>query len=173
MSEISDNKSIEKEDDDEQSLYVVDSDEYQKTKKLESIYQSKKEYKKIRSNRSKIIQKYTGIYRDPKGSYYQQLASSLAMYGSELSPIIEDALKEGLLIEDDLKIESVSGNDQWDILELIKFDCCVEGDFISEEGKYTPLGDKNLNHIFRHLEKIQRKLGLGLEIESETDPAQI
>jgi len=87
--------------------------------------------------------------------------------------IIEDALREGLLIEDDLKIESVTGNEQWDILKLIKFDCCIEGDFISEEGKYTPLGDKNLNHIFRHLEKIQRKLGLGLEIESETDPAQI
>ena len=164
MTEINSDRPSEKEDD-EQSLYVVDSEEYQKTKKLESIYQAKKEYKRV--------QKYTGIYRDPKGSYYQQLASSLAMYGSELSPIIEDALKEGLLIEDDLKIESVSGNDQWDILELIKFDCCVEGDFISEEGKYTPLGDKNLNHIFRHLEKIQRKLGLGLEIESETDPAQI
>lgn len=172
MTEINSDRPSEKEDD-EQSLYVVDSEEYQKTKKLESIYQAKKEYKRVRSEKSKIVQRYETLYRNPKVSYYQHLASSLAMYGSELIPLVEDALEEGLLIEDDLMIEAIGGNRQWNILELIRFDCCIEGDFISEKGKYTPLGDKNLNHVFRHLEKIQRKLGLGLEIESETEPAQI
>ena len=42
MTEINSDRPSEKEDD-EQSLYVVASEESQKTKKLESIYQAKKE----------------------------------------------------------------------------------------------------------------------------------
>ena len=94
--------------DKEKDLFVVDPDDYQKTKQLEAIHKAKEEVREKRSNRSDIIDKRSQQFRRKGSSIYRhELAVSIAKYGSELLPLIEEAKENGLLTEDDLTVECI------------------------------------------------------------------
>jgi hypothetical protein len=160
-------------DNDEPKMYVVDSEEYQKTKKLQSIYEAKKEFRNVWYNKEDNIERlkdtyYTDNHKQGEGMrlYRGHLADILAMYGSELSPIIRDAVDAGLLEQDDLEVELETDQN---LLQLTRKKYQIKDD---KDGWRT-LRCSCLLDVFRTYERVQRKLGLGLDIEEETEPAII
>jgi hypothetical protein len=85
------------------------------------------------------------------------------MYGSELLPLIEDALEVGILEEDDLETRYGS------LREFVRYN----GTVINEDGKLADREQTIYMAFYRQLDRIQRKLGLGLELEEDKGPASI
>jgi len=143
---------------DESSVFVVDPDDYQKTRKLKAINDAKDHVRKLRKdkpNRAKS-KEWQGIHA--------RTTEAVAMYGSELLPLIEDALDQGLLDEEDLETEYGSLRD-----------------FITYEGRLPNHEKEEFQEpkpfvymaFYRQLERIQRRLGLGLELREDRGPANI
>jgi hypothetical protein len=159
MSESPQTEQVEAdESNDEKNVFVVDPDDYQKTRKLKAINDAKDYVRKLRQdkpNRAKS-KEWQGIHG--------RTAEAVAMYGNELLPLIEDALDQGILEEDDLETE------YGPLREFVKYD----GRML-DHGKEELVESKP--HIYmafyRQLERIQRKLGLGLELQEDKGPASI
>jgi len=149
----------------EKSLIVVDPENYQRTKKLQQIHETKKEVLKVRQSRAELIPELSDRFIDDGLSVYQRhLARTVAQYGSELYPLIEESLERGILAEEDLTIEYT----ETDLLSFIESDGHVRYD-----GEIEHCQEPHTMAFYRQLEKIQRKLGLGLEIEESKGPAEI
>lgn len=165
-------ESITVEESDETKYLVVDPDDYQKTKKLESIYRTKQEVLKVRDNRGDIIKDMRDTFstknRTGRDMYSQRLAQAVAQYGSELLPLIEEGLKKNTLSEDDLVVSLSEERLDVDVVQFIKYDGRHE-----YNGELTNLPEPNSLAVYRQLERIQRKLGLGLDIEEQKGPAEI
>lgn len=159
----------EGEQDSEADLFVVDPDDYQKTKKLETIHKTKQRILEIRHNRGNIIQEYHDGFTDSGLDIYgQHLAQAVSQYGSELYPLIEEALEKGTLEEDDLTTRLAPNKTNMELITFIEFDgrIRIDGDL-----QHPP--EPNTMAIYRQLQRIQRKLGLGLELEEDKGPAEI
>jgi len=159
MSETPQTEQVEvDESTDESNVFVVDPDDYQKTRKLKAINDAKDYVRKRRQDAPETARpdEWQGIYH--------RTSEAVAMYGSELLPLIEDALDQGILEEDDLETEHGS------LKEFVTFDGRVADHDKEELVDAKP-------HIYmafyRQLERIQRKLGLGLELQEDKGPASI
>lgn len=146
-------------EDDENSYLVVDPDDYQQTRKLKAINDAKDRVRELRKDRP--------ISTTAEGGWqglHNRTAEAVAMYGSELLPIIEDALEKGALQKKDL--ETPHGS-----LET----------FIHCEGRLPNHEKEELREpspivymaFYRQLERVQRRLGLGLELQENRGPATI
>jgi len=148
------------EPEEENNVFVVDPDDYQKTRKLKAINDAKDHVRKLRQeqpNRAKS-KEWQGIHA--------RISESVAMYGSELMPLIEDALEQGILKEEDLK------TDFGDLRTFVRYD----GRMPNDDGDETELKQPTppaFMTFYRQLDRIQRKLGLGLELQEDKGPAEI
>jgi hypothetical protein len=160
--------------DDESELLVVDPDDYQKTKKLESINRAKKEVVKVRQDRTDIIKEMKEDFigrnsgKQPIDLYCNELARTVAQYGSELLPLIEEALEKGSLSEDDLRVSLSENRIEVDVVQFVTFDGRAE-----YKGELKFLPESNSMAVYRQLQRIQRKIGLGLDLEENKGPAEI
>lgn len=163
----------EVEAEDEPRLYVVDSENYQKTKKLEAIYRAKQQVTKVRQNRYDLIPKLGDEFgRKGLVVYNHRLAKAIAEYGSELLPVVEDVAEVGGIEQEDLVVNCVSTQSKVNVGEFIDLD----GKVPDKSGKKTTTEsptEADLMRFYRQFERIQRKLGLGLDIEEESQPAEI
>jgi hypothetical protein len=159
MSESPQTEQVEAdESNDEKNVFVVDPDDYQKTRKLKAINDAKDYVRKLRQdkpNRAKS-KEWRGIHG--------RTAEAVAMYGNELLPLIEDALDQGILEEDDLETE------YGPLREFVTYN----GRMVDHEKEELVESKPHIYMAFyRQLERIQRKLGLGLELQEDKGPANI
>jgi len=154
---------------DEKNVFVVDPDDYQKTKKLEMIHNTKQEVLNVRKNRSELILELGENFQG-KGIeiYHRKLAQTVAQYGSELLPLIEEGLANGALEEDDLTSRLSPEHVEMDVLTFIQMDGRID---YKDDLEHPP--EPNSLAIYRQLDRIQRKLGLGLELQEDKGPANI
>jgi hypothetical protein len=173
MTDSKDKVTVEQSEDDN-SYLVVDPEDYQKTKKLESINTAKKEVMKTRKNRTDVIKKMEEDFisknssKKPIDLYCNELGRSVAQYGSELLPLIEEALEKGSLSEGDLVVSLSENRINVDVREFITFDGRAE-----YKGELTFLPETNSMAVYRQLQRIQRKIGLGLNLEEQKGAAEI
>lgn len=169
MSESPDGVKVDTED--ETSYFVVDPDDYQKTKKLEAIHKTKREVPELRKNKDSMIVEYNDRYRDYNSgvdTYNSALAQAVAQYGSELLPLIEEARDNGILDESDLTTRISPEYQKLDVINFIEMDGRVKN-----EGELERPHEVNTMAVYRQLERIQRKLGFGIDIEEDKGPAEI
>jgi len=154
----------------EKNVLVVDSDDYQRTKKLKLINKAKEEVISLRHDREDAIG-YLGGNFEGKGieTYHMKLAQTVAQYGSELLPLIEEGLEKEALEEDDTTTRELPH--QAEGLDVVAF---VQRDGRISNGDETRWPPEPLTlAIYRQLERIERKLGLGLDLEEDKGPANI
>jgi hypothetical protein len=163
----------EVESEDEPSLYVVDSENYQKTKKLEAIYRAKREVMKVRQNRYDLINDLSDTFRgNGVENYTHKLAKAVAVYGSELLPIVEDIAEAGGIDQEDLVVKCQSTRSEVNVGEFVNLD----GRVLDKNGEKTTTEnpvEADVMRFYRQFERIQRELGLGLDIEEQQGPAEI
>ena len=96
------------------------------------------------------------------------------MIGSELLPLIEMGLEKGGLSESDMKIEVDGGAYKYfDGKEMDIRDIIESQGKVNFQGEVEVLPRYFQQKIYRQFERIEQKLGIGLEIEEEKDPAKI
>jgi hypothetical protein len=147
--------------DDERDLFVVDPDDYQKTRKLKAINDAKAHVHKLRRDMPEktTSSQWAGIHK--------RISENVALYGSELMPLIEDARERGILTGDDLKTEYGS------LKEFVHLDGRIP---VYESGELVDAEEASRIQymaFYRQLDRIQRKLGLGLELEEDLEAAEI
>jgi hypothetical protein len=159
MSESPQDEPIEVEEStEEKNVFVVDPEDYQKTRKLKAINDAKDYVRKRRKDEPEVAGQ-----SEWQGIHYRN-AEAVAMYGNELLPLIEDAIEQGTLEENDL--ETRHGH----IREFIAYD----GQIPDHEKEEMKDPDPTVYMTFyRQLQRIERKLGLGLELQEEKEPASI
>ena len=150
------------------SIVVVDPDDYQKTQKLKAINEAKAEYKKYKRQKTEILQNLEETWLNPREAYDSERAMRLAEYGTELMPLIEEGLEKGALTEEDVKCSLGNGFREVDIREVV-----TNGGRIFKDGEMEPMPTLNSDEVYRQLERIERKLGFGLELETDKGPAEI
>lgn len=163
MDENSDTKPIEEPEEDESvdedpELYVVDPDDYQKTRKLKAINDAKDHVRKLRADRP------TRARSSEWDGIKTKEAEAVAMYGAELMPLIKEGVEQGAISDDDLQI-----NDRH-LFEFVH----AQGQPLDYENKETGTPTTiEYMAFYRLLNEIQRDLGLGLEFSEDKGPAQI
>jgi len=149
-------------------IVVVDPDDYQKTQKLKAINEAKAEYKKYKRQKTEILQNLEETWLNPREAYDSERAMRLAEYGTELMPLIEEGLEKGALTEEDVKCSLGDGFREVDIRKVV-----TDGGRIFKDGEMEPIPTLNSDEVYRQLERIERKLGFGLELETDKGPAEI
>ena len=158
-----DGKAIKTDDTDDKSVFVVDPEDYQKTRRLKEIHQAKKEVQQIRRNRSQIISDISGKFQEPSGKVYQQtLARHVAQYGSELLPLIEKGREIEALSDDDLTCSLGPRYVDIDVRQFTRLDGKIPID-----GEIRDSPERNTMEVYRQLNRIMSDLGLGLDLEQE------
>ena len=154
--------------DDSSTVVVTDSENYGRTQKLKHIYRAKKQVQEMRRNSEELVKEYDDYWSNEHGKvvYQRKLASTIAEYGSELLPVIEEARRDGQLELHHTTTQSF----KLDIKEFVRTDG-HKVDTESEEVEPHSV-PKSLD-VYRQLNRILRKLGLGLELEEEKGPAEI
>jgi hypothetical protein len=150
------------------NVLVVDPDDYRKTQKLKAINEAKREFKEINRNHTELYREMKETWSNPKEALRRKRAHALASYGSELLPLIEEGLETGALSEDDLMASLGGGRIDMEIRKIVRQDGHLD---IREERE--PLPRTNCMEVYRQLERIERKLGLGLDLEEDKGPANI
>ena len=164
MSETPQTEQVEvDESTDESNVFVVDPDDYQKTKKLKAIHNARDHVLDVRKNKRDSIDHYNQFQGPWYETYHRHLAETVASYGHEVMPIIEEAKEEGVIDDDLLSIEGPVH-----ILEFIYTEGKVE-----EDGEMTYPSPVKTMAVYRQLDKILRELGLGLSFEEDQGPAEI
>jgi len=161
-------------DEESSNILVVDPEDYSKTRKLKSIQEAKDHYKSFIVEENEWNRKLKGQYKNPKESYNRQRAEALAMIGSELLPLIERGIEKGGLSDSDMKLET--DKDLWSSFDGRDID--IRG-IIETEGRIVDDGEVRYlpryyqQKIYRQFERIEQKLGIGLELEEDKGPAEI
>lgn len=150
------------------NIVVVDPDDYQKTQKLKAIEEAKKEYRKYKRSRGRILVEFDEYWRDPKEAYQSERAMRIAEYGTELMPLIEAGLEEGVLTEGDMKCSLGNGSREVNIKEIVR-----NGGLVWIDGEHKPIPTLLGDEVYRQLERIERELGLGPKLELDKEPAEI
>jgi hypothetical protein len=149
-------------------IVVVDPDDYQKTQKLKAINEAKSEYKKYKRQKAEILQNLEERWLNPREEYDSERAMRLAEYGTELMPLIEEGIEKGGLTEEDMKCSLGDDFRELDIRRVV-----TNGGRVFKDGEIEPIPTLNSDEVYRQLERIERKLGLGLELETDKGPAEI
>lgn len=148
---------LENTDGEDAKLYVADPDDYAKTRKLKALADAKANVRKVRKNRPGTAT--SNEWNDLN----IRLAEAVASYGHELMPLLEEAKENGIIGDDDLDLG-------------IQRDTTV-GKFIVADGRiekrdgdgFEPAPPHVSMAVYRQLQKIERKLGLGLSLHEEED----
>lgn len=177
MSDSNSNRESEKKvrlGDNVDSITVVDPDNYHKTKKLQAIEEAKQNYKRYLTDHSKIYRELSDTWSNPKETLKSEREEALALYGTELMPLIEEGLSKGAISEEDLKVDTNPFVDS--LLNVNEIDVRY---FVDNHGAILANGEVHhtpktfLQRIYRKFQSIERKLGLGLELEENKGPAEI
>jgi hypothetical protein len=143
---------------DEPTIVVDDPDDYHRTKKIESIHRARKRVHDIRANNPAPAQS------DQISAHKTALARAVADFGTELIPLIEDGMDTGTLDQDDLDAGHAN---VWEFVES-------DGHVIDHDNEEARFADKHESMaVYRQLDRILRKLGLGLDLEKDRGPAEI
>jgi hypothetical protein len=159
MTETPEGKQPVESPDEESAVFVVDPDDYGKAKKIQAINDAKRYVRKIRQNDPEVA--------SPKewDSRYARLAEAVAFYGSELWPLIEDALERGAL---DYNEYLIADGGELSVELFIRKDGSIERD-----ERHRPASREESMKVYRQLERVQQELGLGLELEEDKGPVRI
>jgi len=142
---------------DDAKLYVADPDDYGKTRKLKALNDAKDHVRKIRNDRPG-----TATNRE-WNNLNIRLAEAVASYGHELLPLLEAAEAAGTIGDGDYYTEEPP---KTDIREYLYTDGRVE----TRDGTdFEVPPPHRAMAIYRHLQRLERKLGLGLDLEENTD----
>lgn len=150
------------------SIVVVDPDDYQRTQKLKAIDEAKKEYKNYKRSRAEKMRELEEAWANPEEAYMGELGMRIAGYGDELMPLIKDALEKGAIEEEDLYLTIGGTGKEVDVREIIR-----NGGQVRVNGELEKLRILNCSEVYRKLEDIERKMGLGVELEVDKGPAEI
>jgi hypothetical protein len=154
---------VEQTDEEEANIMIADPDDYQKSKKLKAIHDTKKRVRKVLQNRHQIKEE---VGRHQRQHFRATLGDAVAMYGLELMPLIEEAIDEDILSEDDLDAGPMEPNVQL----FVDIGGAVMDD---DSGEARPPKKWESMNYYQQLQRIQRELGLGLDLEEEQSPAEI
>lgn len=171
MSENPSEKVEVQEPEKEKNVLVVEPDDYRKTQKLKSIQEAKENYKDYIINEHKQFEAMKDTYSNPNEALEHKRTEALALYGSELLPLIEEGLRTGSVSEKDLKISvqtTVFDFEDLDIRKVVE----KRGTTL-RDNEVIPLPQIHQQKVYRQLERIERKLGLGLDLEENKGPANI
>lgn len=142
------------EGDDDTKLYVADPDDYAKTRKLKALADAKERVRKQRDDWPDTASPTEWE------ALHQRLSEAVAMYGTELMPLLDEAERNGTLVDDDFWVEDM------DVRNFVHNDGLILDNTGAEVEKPHPVVSMR---IFRHLQKLERKLGLGLDLTAEQD----
>jgi hypothetical protein len=151
----SDNSKVSLEDEPD-NIVVVDPDEYQKTKQLQSINEAKEAVREMR--REKPLRTSSKKW----DAFHARAAERVSDYGREMWTLIKKAKERDVLKESDLEAGGV------DIQELILTDGRVQ-----EDDGYRKAKEPEYMAVYTQLTVIEDKLGLGLELKEDKGPAEI
>ena len=154
---------VENADSEEATIMVADPEDYQKSKKLKAIHESKKRVREVIKNKHEIHQEVNvGNMKHFRG----KLGDSIAMYGLEMMPLIEEAMRKEVIGEEDLD----AGPMEPDLRTFVDVGGAVRDEDTRE--MRPPKQWEGMNY-YQQLQRIERKLGLGLDLEEEQTPAEI
>jgi len=168
MSDSPAEKAVELDVDEDAEVYVSDPEEYLKTRKLKLINRAKERVHETRENRLEYTEyEFSGVWYE---TYHTDLAEAVAGYGNELLPIAKGAVEKGALSQSDLE----KPNTPFDEARLVSLEVFVilEGR-IPEDGEAHPPEPPITMGYYRQLQTIERKLGLGIELEEQIGPAEL
>lgn len=144
--------------DDSAKLYVADPDDYAKTRKLKALSDAKAQVRKQRNNRPNTANRHE--WRGMNDS----LATAVASYGHELLPLLEAAEEADKIHNGDYYADG--GRGKTDVRTFIMADGKVE----TADGDSFETPPPHISMlVYRHLQTLERKLGLGLDLEEDTD----
>lgn len=172
MSETPQTEQVEVEESSEENsdnIVVVDPDDYQRTQKLKAIQEAKDEYKRYKRNKSEILMEMKEVWVNGEEAYRRERGERIADYATELIPLIEEGIERGPLTEEDTITSLGPEYENIDIIRVAKF----SGHVNAGDGELASLSAPNCDDIYRQLERIERKLGLGIELELDKGPAKI
>jgi hypothetical protein len=131
-------------------LYVVDPDDYARTRRLKTLSDAKSQVR-----RSIKGEPTTGIGQQ---RHRKRVARAVAMYGHDLLPLLEAAEDEGVLDNPDY-VTKFGHNVRSFIIH--------DGRIRNDEDRYERAIPADSMAVYRHLQRLERKLGLGLDLERE------
>jgi hypothetical protein len=138
-------------------IYVADPDDYAKTRKLKALNDAKSHVRQVRNDRP-------GLAKDKEwDGLNQRLGVAVASYGHELLPLLEAAQDAGIIGDGDFYTDGV-GKD--DVRVFINTDGRIES---ADGSGYDVPPPHRAMAIYRHLQTLERKLGLGLQLDEKQD----
>jgi hypothetical protein len=170
-------------------LYVLDPEDYQRTKKLQSIHKCRKAVIEYRQKKYEILRELEDHYApvaDTKKEYNAELATKVAQYGLELEPLLEKAVRKDVLTKEAVKMDFLPEEQTFNDY-IINDGKRKEKAEVEHEpsGPFPDPGPKSKDYVvkvpsegvslnvFRQLDKNRNALGLGLDFEEDRGPAQI
>lgn len=150
-------------------VVIIDSEDYRKTQKLKSIQETKDHYRETKRNKHSIEDELDEYLINPYETYNIQLVSAVVDYISELMPLIEEAQQSGTLTHSDLRVSLQSVDEEARITDIVR----CHGDIQTSEGETRSIEPRDTTAVYRQGERIERMLGLGLELEEDKGPAQL
>lgn len=145
------------ETDEPAEIYVADPDDYAKTRKLKALNDAKSHVREVRNNRPALAKDKEWDGENAR------LTEAVASYGHELLPLLEAAQDAGIIGDGDFYTDG-PGKD--DVRAFLNTDGRIktpdETDFMVPPPHRTMV-------IYRHLQKLERKLGLGLQLDEKQD----
>ena len=144
------------ETDESAKLYVSDPDDYAKTRKLKALNDAKSTVREVRQDRpAKATEKeWEGLNR--------RLSQAVASYGHELLPLLEEAEEAGTIGDGDYYTK----RGKRDVRTFLFTDGRIE----NEAGDDWEIpGPARSMSIYRHLQSLERKIGLGPSLEEQAD----
>jgi hypothetical protein len=151
---------------DDTTVVVTDSENYGETQRLKQIYKLRSRVQDLKMNKSELSKEYDEYWSNKRGweVFDEDLSSTVALYGSELLPVF-DSIEQ--IAEEDYKVE-ITEDKSVDIRLFVNKD----GKRV-KDGKVEAYPSLFSMSVYRRLNELVEKSGLGLETESETEPASI
>lgn len=167
MSEPDEQPNVETED---PEVLIVDPDDYQRTKKLETIHKTRQQVIEIRQSKTKMATDNPFSKTNWQDVYNAELREAVSQYGIELYPILKVALEEGTLSEDSLIVDTHHYGEVH-IFGFIDRDGIMKREDSDDIEEFVHPVDSL--KIYRRLDTLMQQLGLTLDLEETKPPAQI
>ena len=164
MSENKEELNVEVESSESETTVVVtDSENYSETQKLKQIFSLKKRVEEHITDRFELEKEYRKEFNNPKYVYRERLADTTALYVNEVLPLLKSA--DNISMEDfdvgslnkDLNVAHFGENQGIEV----------------SNGEAEPFGVSNSKAVFYRTNELLREIGLGVELQEETEPASI